>query len=234
MFIVGAEVLEGWNYYNDASIFATSYNQYRFSGSGTNSCRIGEFKIKGLELLDENSSTKTCDIKVVLNDGITTTTTTVAGSSVIYDASVTSISPRWGTVKGNTLITLTGTNFPQVSASNYHIKFDGKECTSVTVVSATQVTCVTAPRPGLYGAPTIEIKVDNYGSVNTGDEIFRYVSLWSDPDTWGGEFIPIADESVYIPAGLHLLVDVDSTPVLKAVLVEGSLIFPSVDNNLNH
>ena len=32
---------------------------------------------------------------------------------------------------------------------------------------------------------------------------------------------------VYIPAGLHLLVDVDSTPVLSAVLVEGSLIFPS-------
>ena len=37
---------------------------------------------------------------------------------------------------------------------------------------------------------------------------------------------------VYIPAGLHLLVDVDSTPVLSAVVVEGSLIFaPSNDPN---
>ena len=31
---------------------------------------------------------------------------------------------------------------------------------------------------------------------------------------------------VYIPAGLHLLVDVDKTPILSAVLVEGSLILP--------
>jgi hypothetical protein len=59
------------------------------------------------------------------------------------------------------------------------------------------------------------------------------VSAWSDPDTWGGEFIPIEGESVYIPAGLHLLVDVDSTPILNAVVVEGSLIFPSVADE-NH
>ena len=37
---------------------------------------------------------------------------------------------------------------------------------------------------------------------------------------------------VYVPPGLHLLVDVDSTPVLSAVLVEGSLIFaPDADPN---
>ena len=39
-------------------------------------------------------------------------------------------------------------------------------------------------------------------------------------------------ESIYIPAGLNLLVDIDSSPVLKAVVVEGSLIFaPSSDPN---
>jgi hypothetical protein len=39
------------------------------------------------------------------------------------------------------------------------------------------------------------------------------------------------DESVYIPKGLNLLVDVDSTPRLNAVIVEGSLIFaPDADS----
>ena len=38
---------------------------------------------------------------------------------------------------------------------------------------------------------------------------------------------------VYIPSGLNLLVDVDSTPVLSEILVEGSLIFPS-DSDSNH
>lgn len=40
-------------------------------------------------------------------------------------------------------------------------------------------------------------------------------------------------DTLYIPAGLNLLVDVDSTPLLGAVLVEGSLIFPS-NANPNH
>lgn len=33
---------------------------------------------------------------------------------------------------------------------------------------------------------------------------------------------------------MNLLVNVDSTPILKALIVEGSLIFPSNDNDLNH
>lgn len=64
-------------------------------------------------------------------------------------------------------------------------------------------------------------------------KLFRYVSLWSLTDTWGGEFQPVEGESVYIPAGLHLLADVDSTPILNAVVVEGSLIFPP-NSNENH
>jgi hypothetical protein len=32
-------------------------------------------------------------------------------------------------------------------------------------------------------------------------------------------------ESIYVPPGLNLLVDVDKTPEINAVIVEGSLIF---------
>ena len=38
---------------------------------------------------------------------------------------------------------------------------------------------------------------------------------------------------VYIPTGLNLLVDIDTTPILSAVLVEGTLIFPP-SNDPNH
>ena len=61
-----------------------------------------------------------------------------------------------------------------------------------------------------------------------------YVNYWSDDTTWGGEFAPIEGDMVYIPSGLNLLVDVDSTPILSAVLVEGSLIFPPDPSNPNH
>jgi len=61
-----------------------------------------------------------------------------------------------------------------------------------------------------------------------------YVSYWSEPSTWGGDFAPIEGDSVSIPKGLHLLVDVDQTPILNAVIVEGSLIFLPEESEPNH
>ena len=58
------------------------------------------------------------------------------------------------------------------------------------------------------------------------------MNYWSQDVTWGGDFAPVEGDMVYIPEGLHLLVDVDSTPILSAVVVEGSLIFaPNDDPN---
>ena len=56
--------------------------------------------------------------------------------------------------------------------------------------------------------------------------------MWSSDTTWGGEFAPMEGESLYVPPGLNLLVDIDSTPELNAVIVEGSIIFaPNSDPN---
>jgi len=57
--------------------------------------------------------------------------------------------------------------------------------------------------------------------------------MWSADSSWGGEFSPMDGESMHLPAGLNLMVDVDSTPKLKAVIVEGSLIF-APDKDPNH
>jgi len=54
------------------------------------------------------------------------------------------------------------------------------------------------------------------------------MSLWSETSTWGGQFAPVDGESVVVPAGLNLLVDIDSTPFLNMVLVDGgSIVLPS-------
>lgn len=75
--------------------------------------------------------------------------------------------------------------------------------------------------------------INNMGAVSTMGLTYMYANLWSDTITWGGEFAPIQGDLVYVPAGLNLVVDVDSTPVLSAVIVEGSLIFPS-DSDPTH
>lgn len=64
--------------------------------------------------------------------------------------------------------------------------------------------------------------------------MFTYVNLWSSDSTWGGEFAPMEEESIYIPKGLNLLVDIDKTPKLNMVLVEGQLIFIPKENDSNH
>jgi hypothetical protein len=55
--------------------------------------------------------------------------------------------------------------------------------------------------------------------------LFRYANFWTDDTTWGGEFAPMDGETVYIPEGLNLVVDIDKSPKLNLVLVEGSLTF---------
>ena len=140
-----------------------------------------------------------------------------------------SMSPRFGTVTGGTLVTFSGSGFSSVLTENT-IVIDGIDC-PVSVSSDTAITCTTGKRPGLR-ISTLVIKVASKGNVALQQKLFRYVSMWSDETTWGGEFAPMEMESVYVPTGLNLFVDVDSTPMLNTLIVEGSLIFaPELDPN---
>lgn len=68
--------------------------------------------------------------------------------------------------------------------------------------------------------------------MSTNEILFRYVSLWSSDTTWGGEFAPMEGESIHVPVGLNLYIDIDRSPILNAVIVEGSIIFaPDTDPN---
>lgn len=145
-------------------------------------------------------------------------------------ALLTSISPRFGTVTGGTSVTFTGTDFSD-DKDKYKIIIDGREC-KVDSASATEVTCTTDKRPGVI-KPSLEIYIDGMGLVANQGKLFRYASVWSDETTWGGEFAPMFNESVYVPAGMNLLVDVDRTPTLNLIMVEGSIIFPP-DKDPNH
>lgn len=142
--------------------------------------------------------------------------------------------PRWGSVEGGTIITFHTTFFDSKNAADVSVKIDGLDC-DVTVASNTMIQCTTRPRPGLYlEDPSLEIYVQGRGKIDTREKVFRYVSLWSQSSTWGGQFAPVDGESVAVPKGLNLLVDIDHSPELNMVLVNGgSIIFPS-DADPNH
>jgi len=56
IFVVGEEIHEGWNYHNYAPGSYLKYRYYRFFGSGTGSCIVGEVSLRGFEVIDSNSS----------------------------------------------------------------------------------------------------------------------------------------------------------------------------------
>jgi hypothetical protein len=101
--------------------------------------------LSGVESIQSTANTYTCEVKAVIEEEETVL------NSVTYDAdltpSLTSVSPRYGSVEGGTTLTFTGVNFV-TDTSLYSIVLDGINC-PVQTATETEVTCLTQPRPGL-------------------------------------------------------------------------------------
>ena len=210
------------------------YRYYRFAGLGGTDggppCTINEIVFSGTEAVDNSDSTYGCT-PVLVMDG----EDSIDLNAVTYSASLTplltSISPRHGSVEGGTEVTFSGTGF-STDPADYSIVLDGIDC-PVSTATSEAVTCTTGGRPGLV-ATSMSFEVAGMGSVATQGLFFRYVSMWSADSTWGGDFAPMDGESIHIPVGLNLLVDIDRSPLLNLVLVEGSIIFVPDENDPDH
>lgn len=88
-----------------------------------------------------------------------------------------------------------------------------------TSASTTFVKCNTQRRDELVPS-SLSIFIEDRGLISTNDLTFTYVFKWSDgADTWGGELAPMDGETIVIPEGFNLLVDIDQSPKLMAVIV---------------
>jgi len=112
------------------------------------------------------------------------------------------------------------------------VTIDERVCEIVSVTE-TVITCTTDKKPYRPDTPKLEIFITGKGLVATKGQTFRYISRWSDAQTWGYDVAPVEGDAVNIPKGLHLLFDIDVGPKLSFVNVEGSLLFPS-DPDPNH
>lgn len=225
------EIHEGWNSVDWRSPDSPQvYKQVRFLGAASGSCRLGEVKLVGVEVLDDSNMSTSCMSSVTIN-GVSTDLTLVN-----YDAAKTpsltaksGVSPRYGSVLGGETLTLSGDGFTGPAT----VMIDDREC-AVTTQTAQVIICTTMNRPEVEGQmPSLSVYIDGLGYVATRGLLYRYVSRWSDTQTWGGDLPPFEGEAVEIPAGRHLLVDVPEVPRLAFVVVYGSLIFESNDVDVN-
>ena len=124
-----------------------------------------------------NASTITCTtpagsvgnapVVVVNPDG----QSAVLSSNFVYipPPTIASISPDTGTISGGTIVTITGTNF----ITGMTATVGGANCSSLTVASATQITCTT---PARTTAGSVNVVVTNpYSKFATLSSSFTYI-----------------------------------------------------------
>jgi len=141
------------------------------------------------------------------------------------------VEPRFGTRIGGDKVRFTGKQF-DADHTKYTILIDQVKC-EATAATTTYVECTTGKRDKLV--PTsLSIFIQGRGLVSTNDLEFTYVFKWSEgAKTWGGELAPMDGETIVVPKGFNLLVDIDTSPKLKAVIVQGAIIF-SPEKDANH
>lgn len=70
LYTFGEELHEGWNYvdYRDEGAVKPVYNSYRFKGSAEGACRITEFKLHGVEAIDDDQDRYACTPKIFIGE----------------------------------------------------------------------------------------------------------------------------------------------------------------------
>jgi hypothetical protein len=66
----GIEIHEGWNYifFSKSDDPKPSFNSYRFLGAVAGSCRVGEFRLSGVEVIADDGSTNTCTPTITIGE----------------------------------------------------------------------------------------------------------------------------------------------------------------------
>jgi hypothetical protein len=166
---------------------------------------------------------------------------------------VIAILPVYASALGGETVTLTGTGFVASQPAAHEVMLNDYPCAVQTVNAAgTEITCVTGARISARPAPSgreISVRVINpSASAPSGfallvpnpaanvsplanqalPPVFRYLDKWSALTTWRFQEPPVDGDTVVIPQGQAVLLDV-SPPKLFFLLIQGVLIFDEKD-----
>ena len=112
---------------------------------------------------------------------------------------------------GGEVVEFYGTGFSADAVTT--VVIDNRECdVDASLAAIDVIVCTTMDKPYVPDEPSLVITIEGMGHVATMGKVFRYVSRWSDSQTWGYDLSPQEGEAVNIPKGLHLLFDIDSSP----------------------
>ena len=158
---------------------------------------------------------------------------------------VTDITPSQGSSLGGTAVTISGAGFTDVAHTT--VAFSSYPCIVSSVTSNT-IVCTTTARSFIGPSPTgrqVLVTVNNATvgnailaadtTLNTSPLVqvpilpyFRYLDRWSQLNTWANNEPPTYNDTVVIPEGQTILMDV-SPPLVFVLLVQGVLVWDRQD-----
>ena len=219
---IDENVVENWNTFRPADDEDWKFRYLQFSPEKGN-CSIAELEVTGYKFAKIdffNSGQQDCDGKLsVFGSDAPGNQLMKVKYSMISTPTVKKITPSLGTTVGGTQIRIEGSGFNTTDSMVY---IDDIEC-KVLARSPNTIQCITGARP-TFTESKFEVRSQEFGDANTDGNLFLYIDRWSDSNTWGGEAPPREGDSVYVPKGQILLVDV-SPPPLYSVIVEGVIMW---------
>ncbi len=233
-------VTDGWNVYelglSRNNLFGQPrYRYLRWQAAAGSSCKAMELEFVGLSLID-SSEPASCPISVTtrLPVALPYITSAVTFGPVIVSANialssaltpaVVNISPKSGTALGGDTITIAGVGF-QAGNGLEAVRFNGMNC-AVTSFNNSQILCVTSRRTEILPF-SVEVMVRGIGAAVVRDPhltYFSYLDRWSSLTTWANREAPTDGDTVIVPKGQAILVDVN-TPKLFLVVIHGEVYF---------
>jgi hypothetical protein len=141
---------------------------------------------------------------------------------------VSSISPSRGSTAGGTLLTITGAGL----STAHTVTISGVVCTQsaaeqaqTTAAAGGAMYCTTAAHASELTLATVLIESGASGNAAFATAAtYQYVDLWSRRTTWNNNPPPVAGDSVTIPEGHAVMMDI-SPPKLILIIVQSHLIF---------
>ena len=123
----------------------------------------------------------------------------------------------------------------RAGATTFSVLIGEAECIDVSVKSSSGssavLECKTPPPEASTAEPfPVSVFVASAGLAQSDGAVYRYTDLWSALSTWGGDLPPFEGDSVVVPRGVTIQLDV-SPPRLKALILEGTLeVDPAADD----
>jgi hypothetical protein len=237
-----AKILDGWNYADTQ--FASAYplgsspsvrlHRYvRWRSVKTAWCDAYELDFIGKTFVTPDAAGCPVTVTVTTPAGrvgastpaVTSAVATAAGRinvTLAATPAVLSISPDVGSALGGQVVTITGVGF---DSGVERVSFNGMPAT-VQSFTATTITVVTGPRTSILPV-SVDVFITDRGRAlvnETSTTFYSYLDKWSDLTTWQDNEPPGEGDTVVVPRGQAVLVDV-SPPKLFLVLVQGHMRF---------